>query len=171
MYVLGAVLKFIGLTLSVKSPAVIQTDVVAQGTYLLLLECRIKTRLSIGKLGRMMVMPGYYVYVGSAFGPGGISARVRHHSEIAARPHWHIDYLRTGAELVDIWCIYGSRCEHQWAQSLMHKPITTVPLKGFGASDCDCATHLFYFAHRPQKSELETLLQTRLEIVDGFDSR
>ena len=34
----------------------------------------------IGKLGVLHLLPGIYVYVGSAFGPGGIAARVGRHA-------------------------------------------------------------------------------------------
>ncbi len=43
--------------------------VAAHGTYLLLLECDKQAELSIGKFGKMYTEPGYYLYVGSAFGP------------------------------------------------------------------------------------------------------
>ena len=139
--------------------------VATHGTYLLLLECDKQAELSIGKLGKMTTEPGHYLYVGSAFGPGGIKARVRHHRKTAARPHWHIDYLRAAAELMEAWCVYGIRCEHAWAYSLMQREAAVMPLKGFGSSDCDCATHLFYFRHKPVKAELEKKLNNKLASV------
>jgi len=141
----------------------------AYGTYLLLLECDKQVELSIGKLGNMTTEPGYYLYVGSAFGPGGIQARINHHMQIAVRPHWHIDYLRTVAGVVDAWCVYGYRYEHEWAHSLMQIEAAAMPLKGFGSSDCDCATHLFYFRRRPFKTALEKLLKNKLETIDNKD--
>ena len=139
--------------------------VTAHGTYMLLLECDKRVELSIGKLGKMTTEPGYYLYVGSAFGPGGIRARITHHARIASRPHWHMDYLRAAAELLDAWCVYGTRCEHAWAYSLLRSEAAAVPLKGFGSSDCDCATHLFYFKHKPVKAELEKRLNNKLASV------
>ena len=141
------------------------SHVSAYGTYLLLLECDKQVELSIGKLGNMMTRPGYYLYVGSAFGPGGIKARINHHMQIAVRPHWHIDYLRTVAEVVDAWRVYGYRYEHEWAHSLMQSEAAKVPLKGFGSSDCDCTTHLFYFKHKPVEAELEKRLNNKLASV------
>jgi len=141
------------------------SQISAQGTYLLLLECNDKAGLSIGKFGKMNTEPGYYLYVGSAFGPGGIQARINHHMQIAVRPHWHIDYLRTVAALVNAWCVYGYRYEHEWAHSLMQSEEAKVPLKGFGSSDCDCTTHLFYFKHKPVKAELERMLNSKLSAV------
>jgi Uri superfamily endonuclease len=113
----------------------------------------------------MEVKPGYYVYVGSAFGPGGVSARLRHHQRIATKPHWHIDYLRLATRFLDAWCVYCKRYEHEWAQRLIQSRSTAMPLSGFGSSDCVCATHLFYFRDPPMKPELEKLLNTALETV------
>jgi Uri superfamily endonuclease len=135
------------------------------GTYLLLLECNNEAELSIGKLGKMNTEPGYYLYVGSAFGPGGIKARINHHMRRAERPHWHIDYLRTVAVLVNAWCVYGCSYEHEWSRSLSQSEAATVPLKGFGSSDCQCATHLFYFKRKPVKVELEKMLNNKLASV------
>jgi Uri superfamily endonuclease len=135
------------------------------GTYLLLLQAEKQAGLMVGKLGRMAAAPGYYLYVGSAFGPGGVSARIRHHSKTAIRPHWHIDYLRTVAGLVDAWCVYDRHCEHEWAQLLMQDNIAVMPFSGFGSSDCGCATHLFYLQHKPAKAMLEKLLNSRLHTV------
>ena len=132
------------------------------GTYVLLLECNDSYELSIGKLGKMLTEPGCYLYVGSAFGPGGIKARVRHHQRLAPRPHWHIDYLHTVAGLVDTWCVHGLRREHDWAQSLMQNEAAAVSLKGFGSSDCHCVAHLFYFKRKPVKAELEKILNNKL---------
>ena len=141
-------------------------NISVHGTYLLLLECDNKFELPIGTLGMMNTEPGYYLYVGSAFGPGGIQARVRHHQRIASRPHWHIDYLHTATELVDTWCVHGLRREHDWAHSLMQGETATVPLTGFGSSDCNCVAHLFYFRRKPVKAELEKLLNNKLVSVE-----
>lgn len=135
------------------------------GTYILLLECVVQAELSIGKLGRMTTGPGYYLYVGSAFGPGGVRVRINHHRRIAVRPHWHIDYLRPVAGLVDAWCVYNRRCEHEWAQILLQSENIAVPLRYFGSSDCGCATHLFQLEHKPAKAELEALLNSQLSAM------
>jgi Uri superfamily endonuclease len=41
------------------------------GTYILVLRSQIGARAKIGRLGYLAVEPGYYLYTGSAFGPGG----------------------------------------------------------------------------------------------------
>lgn len=75
----------------------------AHGTYALILSSATDCLLQIGRLGQLHVQPGFYVYVGSAFGPGGVRARVWHHQRSSARPHWHVDYLRRTARLVEVW--------------------------------------------------------------------
>ncbi|MGD9280552.1 MAG: DUF123 domain-containing protein, partial [Desulfobacterales bacterium] len=94
--------------------------------------------------------PGFYVYVGSAFGPGGLKARIAHHMKISKTPHWHMDYLRPVLTLKEIWFTYDScRREHQWAGVLAGSRSGTIPFSGFGASDCRCNSHLAFFDLRP----------------------
>ncbi|MHC4128146.1 MAG: GIY-YIG nuclease family protein [Planctomycetota bacterium] len=120
------------------------------GTYALLLCCRRPARLRIGRLGELRARQGFYLYVGSALGPGGVGARVRHHERRAARPRWHIDYLRARTDLVEVWHAHDTRRrEHEWAAFASRLPGASVPLGGFGSSDCGCAAHLFFFAERP----------------------
>ena len=109
-----------------------------------------KRRVKIGKLGWLNTRPGYYVYVGSAFGPGGLKARIAHHLKVSERPHWHIDYLRPLMDPAEIWFTQASRsCEHQWAGVLAGISDATIPLSGFGASDCRCESHLIFFSSGP----------------------
>ncbi|MFQ5579314.1 MAG: DUF123 domain-containing protein [Nitrospiria bacterium] len=49
------------------------------GTYALILQSRSEARGQVGRLGQINLKPGYYIYVGSAFGPGGVQARVSRH--------------------------------------------------------------------------------------------
>ena len=120
------------------------------GTYALILVPTDSRCLSIGRLGSLALRPGWYVYVGSAFGPGGVRGRLAHHRKLAVRPHWHIDYLRLHAPLERVWYTYDpQRREHEWANVLLQLPGAEVALCGFGASDCRCASHLFRFGRRP----------------------
>jgi Uri superfamily endonuclease len=128
-----------------------------KGSYCLILFVSRPANLIVGKLGRFRFAGGYYAYVGSAFGPGGLAARLRHHLKKAKRPHWHIDYLRNKSRIVEIWHD-GQKVEHLWAESLVRLPGAQKPVKGFGCSDCRCFTHLFYFAGKPSLIEFERLL-------------
>ena len=77
------------------------------GTYALVLASTKAAPVRVGKLGSLQLQPGFYVYVGSAHGPGGLRARLAHHLEPTARPHWHIDYLRAHTNPEEVWYLYA----------------------------------------------------------------
>lgn len=127
------------------------------GTYALVLRCSITRTVRVGRVGTIRVSPGWYVYVGSAFGPGGLQARIGHHAVRAVRPHWHIDYLRHHTRLESVCYCCGVRREHEWAARVKSMATADVVLPGFGSSDCRCATHLFRFDSRV-KPDLQAAL-------------
>lgn len=132
------------------------------GTYALVLRADAQAPVTIGAKGRMRLQPGYYLYVGSALGPGGVRGRVAHHRRPAAHPRWHIDYLRRRLPLIEIWYANGrTRYEHRWARALNALAGVGIPMPGFGASDCSCPSHLYYFAERPNLRLFEAALNTR----------
>ena len=103
------------------------------GTYALVLDYHKTGALRIGKLGTLALHPGVSVYIGSAFGPVGLTARIKHHGQIAARPHWHVDSLRAGCNLIEVWYTTATtRHEHSWATALASLPGSQVPMPGFG---------------------------------------
>jgi Uri superfamily endonuclease len=73
----------------------------ATGTYVLLLYLAENRTITVGKLGTFDFPMGWYTYIGSAFGAGGLVARLKHHLQPGDRPHWHIDYLRREAQVVE----------------------------------------------------------------------
>ena len=137
------------------------------GTYALILFCFREKRVQIGKLGRLQLRRGFYVYVGSALGPGGVRARVAHHQKDSQRPHWHIDYLGPQTRLDRIWYSHDRvRREHQWARVVSALRGASVPVAGFGSSDCHCMTHLFFFTRRPSFREFRQRAQGRAEVFN-----
>jgi Uri superfamily endonuclease len=139
------------------------------GTYALVLSCESNARIQIGRLGKMQLQPGYYVYVGSALGLGGLRARITHHQKTPPRPHWHIDYLRAHTQIHCIWFSYGERRrEHQWARAVQTMSDAKGPLLGFGASDCDCRSHLYFFKHWPSRISFQRGLGRRHPPVEEF---
>jgi Uri superfamily endonuclease len=120
------------------------------GTYALVFKAKQKKRLKIGKLGTLNVKPGFYVYVGSAFGPGGLKARIGHHRKSSSRRHWHIDFLSEYLPPTEVWVTHDpTHREHHWSEALSHAPGASIPLPGFGSSDCHCISHLHFFSSRP----------------------
>jgi Uri superfamily endonuclease len=134
------------------------------GTYLLILRADSSQPVRVGRWGVLDVHPGYYLYVGSAFGPGGVNARVARHCRETERRHWHVDYLRDVASPIEVWCGYGSRdLEHRWAEFLGDmRGISSVP--GFGCSDCKCESHLFMSPGRLDFERFSSVAGTELEI-------
>lgn len=137
------------------------------GTYVLVLRLPAERSLQIGALGVYRMLAGYYAYVGSALGPGGIAGRLRHHLRPTLRPHWHIDYLRGVAQIELVWLGPGTlRREHDWAALLGCLPGATTPVPRFGASDCRCPTHLFHFPELPCLQAFRRLFHQRFPGVE-----
>ena len=138
------------------------------GTYALILFSSLDRLLSIGRLGQLHLRPGYYVYVGSAFGRGGVRARIAHHARPSRRLHWHIDYLKKVAQLSEIWWTHDPiRREHQWASVVSRLRGATIPLLGFGASDCVCNSHLYFFTKSPSFAAFHKHWQARTRKVSS----
>jgi Uri superfamily endonuclease len=98
------------------------------GTYVLLLRCSSTRAVRVGRLGTLRLRPGCYVYIGSAYGPGGLLARIGHHRHRAQRPHWHIDYLRRYTRLESVWYACDVRQEHVWAAKIAAMPGVSLSL-------------------------------------------
>jgi len=79
------------------------------GTYALIYQSISKAQIQVGRLGQIELLPGYYIYIGSAFGPGGVRARVNRHFRMDNRVYWHIDYLREYPTPLDAWISYENK--------------------------------------------------------------
>jgi Uri superfamily endonuclease len=120
------------------------------GTYIVLFHAPDPRFITAGSLGRLHVRPGYYLYVGSAFGPGGLRARLSRHLESGHSRHWHVDYLRRALLPLEAWFqVQAVPTEHDWARVLARGKGTQPVFPGFGASDCRCQTHLFFSPTKP----------------------
>ena len=125
----------------------------ARGVYALLLALASSQTITVGRLGGFHFPAGYYLYLGSAQGPGGLAARLALHCRREKKLHWHIDYLRPAARLEQIWVLVtDERVECQWAAAAQALPGVSLPASRFGASDCRCPAHLFHYPARPESS-------------------
>lgn len=137
------------------------------GTYVLWLQLPQPRTLRIGRLGEARLAPGHYAYVGSAFGPGGVRARLGRHLRGATALRWHIDFLRRVCRVETAWVSYEPRrLEHAWAAALLTLPGASRPLAGFGASDCRCDTHLAGFAERPALAAFRRRLESPRPVIE-----
>ena len=108
-----------------------------------------RQQLQIGRLGGVQLSKGWYIYFGSAFGPGGLAARVERHLRYHKTRHWHIDHLIWATTVREVWYSQRQRdLEHCWAQNALDQPAARNLLRGFGASDCRCLSHLVRFSTR-----------------------
>ena len=117
----------------------------SRGAYVLVIQLDQLIKIEIGRLGFVSFGTGYYLYTGSALGPGGLSGRIHRHlrHESQKRSHWHIDALTSRGEITEIWllgCAYHLECT--WAEIL--SKVGDRSVLGFGASDCGCAGHLVW---------------------------
>ena len=98
----------------------------------------------VGRLG-LLYFDGWFVYVGSAQGPGGLK-RVERHLSYRHRPEaplrWHVDaLLGCGALREAVMAVTSEPRECVLAEALGRA--LSPAFEGFGSSDCSCSTHLF----------------------------
>jgi len=118
------------------------------GAYLLYFRLRRPALVTAGRLGRQRFEPGRYVYVGSA--RRHLEQRVARHRRLArtgqGRRHWHIDgvLLHRRFVLANSEALPGGN-ECRISAQLAAHPGVTVPVPGFGATDCGagCRSHFY----------------------------
>lgn len=114
---------------------------VCGGAYVLAMRLHNPVELCFRRSDRVLDA-GFYVYSGSAYGPGGIRARLTRHVRREKKLHWHVDWLTAAADSIHAIALPGgSECEI--VSRLMQSGWFRFPLAGFGSSDCArCPSHL-----------------------------
>ena len=118
-----------------------------RGTYTIVLACERPMRVRFGKLGRVKVKIGYYLYTGSALGLGAVSleGRLTRHNRSFKKKRWHIDYLtaRRGCKFKGaVYLVSNKRFECKINRAIRKNMNTQAILQHLGASDCKCEAHL-----------------------------
>ena len=117
-----------------------------KGSYILLIRLPEAQTMTIGSLSEVYFPQGYYAYVGSAL--SGVESRVNRHLNQNKRLHWHIDYLLPKASITEIIVSEtNGKVECAIARALSAQ-FDSIP--GFGSSDCQCLSHLFFAAEERQ---------------------
>lgn len=116
-------------------------DVPDSGAYQLFMELPRDAILPVGALGRLEFPAGGYIYTGRA--GRNLRARIDRHVRKEKRLRWHIDYFLQWAQIIDIR-VFPNEAEGECGINLraMEELGGTFPVKGFGASDCSCRSHL-----------------------------
>ncbi len=136
------------------------------GSYMLILKLKRDRTIDVGKLGTLFFQKGYYIYIGSA--KKNLKKRMERHLRKRKNHFWHIDYLRDKAD--DCTALPVRTTDDLECQ--LSKAIGTITpraIPGFGSSDCNCPSHLFYMDHNPLKdaSFIDTLLHFRMNRLHG----
>lgn len=107
-------------------------------SYQLLIDVPHPIAVTVGRLGRFSFPAGRYVYTGSA--RRNLDARIARHLRKHKALRWHIDYL-LAAPGVRVLSVRHSRREEC---ALNRATAGSIPVPGFGASDCraGCGSHL-----------------------------
>lgn len=92
---------------------------------------------------RELILPaGRYVYCGSAYGPGGLRARIGRHMRTQKPIRWHVDQLSRAGDITAVKAVPGGR-ECALLAAILAIPGSSVPVPGFGSTDCRrCPAHL-----------------------------
>ncbi len=112
----------------------------ATRTYQLIIRVARPVDVVVGWFGAYTFPAGAYVYTGSA--RRNLEARVARHLRQEKTPRWHIDYLlmAPGVTVREVRRSEIDEC------ALNQATAGTIPVPGFGASDCrrGCGSHLKY---------------------------
>ncbi len=129
-------------------------------TYILLIQISSYYRVRVGKLGWIDLVQGYYIYIGSA--RRSIKHRLLRHISVNKKIFWHIDYLLSNPNKVEIINIFINKapCECIICQTLLKNGIGNVIKKGFGSADCRCPSHLL----KVKESELKLFYKLSKEM-------
>jgi Uri superfamily endonuclease len=126
----------------------------APGAYILAVRLEREVMFEHGGLAGRRLPAGYHLYCGSAYGPGGLAARVGRHLSATKSLRWHVDHLTATGDIREVLLLPGgSECD--LVRALIDVPDIRAPLPGFGSSDCRrCISHLLT---APDDLDLQTI--------------
>ena len=113
------------------------------GSYALVIKVSQKIKLKSEK--HWVLEPGKYLYIGRA--SRNLKARIERHRKRTKKNHWHIDYITTNVSaIIKNVLIFPDKSEKECSivQELIKSSDLSVPILGFGNSDCirGCPAHL-----------------------------
>ena len=130
----------------------------APGAYVLFIELARPLALRETALGPRDLAAGRYAYCGSAYGPGGLGARLRRHLRPDKALRWHVDHLTAAGRIFALGLAPAGR-ECALVEGLGRQAGITLPLAGFGSSDCTrCRAHLLRIERRSDPRRLAEAL-------------
>jgi sugar fermentation stimulation protein A len=100
--------------------------------------------LRIGSLGSIGFKRGFYTYVGSA--RRSMKSRLARHLARKKTKRWHIDWLTTRSGVVPIAVASTTLTGIECRIATVLSKRADMRVDGFGCSDCECESHLYYFS-------------------------
>jgi Uri superfamily endonuclease len=136
-----------------------------KGIYCLVFQtsgCQVK----IGALGVLTFRAGWYIYVGSALGSGGLQRLGRHISLSQLhdkRPKWHVDYLLISSCFSLVFSVYAVTADR--LECRLARELNRSSIQKFGCSDCSCTSHLLYRQSNPTQEILTAFRELRIDPI------
>jgi Uri superfamily endonuclease len=122
--------------------------------------------IRVGALGALTFRAGWYIYVGSALGSGGLQRLGRHISLARLhdkQPKWHVDYLLTSPRFSLAYAVYAVTADPLECELARELNEDSIPK--FGSSDCSCTSHLLYRQGDPKQEILAAFRELQLDPV------
>ena len=110
------------------------------GIYVLEISVGRNISVKVGKLGSVNFEKGLYAYVGSA--QNNLEKRVKRHLSKQKRNFWHIDYLLANKHVKITGVFFKSAEKSEECGFAAELAKSSLPVTGFGSSDCECTSHL-----------------------------
>ena len=140
-------------------PPVLPAD---SGAYVIRIHLRKAVTFHSGRIAGQRLPRGTYLYCGSAYGPGGLAARVGRHLKRGKSVRWHIDQLTQTGKITGVLLAPGGR-ECNLVALIAGHPGSDLPITGFGSSDCrHCESHLLSI---PKDFDLQAAIPSATVIV------
>ncbi|NHJ88111.1 MAG: GIY-YIG nuclease family protein [Asgard group archaeon] len=133
-----------------------------KGTYLLFVKNEAKFKTIVGSAGEIEFPKGCYLYIGSAFGRGGLNGRINRHKRLNKKIFWHIDFLLS-SETVTLVLIGKIFSDKRWECPInirlkdFFSDEKLTHIINFGSSDCQCVSHLYYYNEELTEELIQTI--------------
>jgi len=131
------------------------------GSYIIVGRLAKEVCLTTGLFKGYLLARGYYLYTGSAFGPGGLLARTTGHLNPETKKFWHSDHIKAHMNIDEIWYSLGGKYQEcQFIKVLAGMKNSSFPIHKFGSSDCThgCPAHLVMYAPETDLDSVFALL-------------
>lgn len=145
-------------------------EIINKGSYCLIIYVNRRCKIEIGAKGFMNFKEGYYVYVGS--GLNNLTKRIERHISNKKKKHWHMDYfsLNNNVNIEQVIYTFSTqKIECELSDKINENSIDYI--EGFGCSDCNCISHLYYFKSfdDAETSIVNAFKKNKLKAVKWFE--